>query len=456
VETNKKMDERSSHKKITKTFLIDKVRHFSRLFAGKNNGQEPIWDKIPPGWPSHMTWKNPTSTPKDNVETLQEKYKFLYHAVENIPVSDKEVHNDFINCKMNSVECRMACTKCLKQIKDIRAIVEKNELNSKELLEAVFELYTKISTYSRKRRNEDPVEVPHKKIKTEDQNVNVANKTKQTGSGVFIPILPKSSQAACVAHSTDQVVNISLGLHYASDKTVFSIDFSPQTLTYNPASGLHTINNNAQNNTEDSPVQFFFKNSSPLMHPTSNCSKDNLDQCLTHSPSLMLPTSNCSKDNLDQCLTHSPSLMLPTSNCNEDSPFQCLTPSPSLMLPTSNCNEDSPFQCLTPSPPMMHHTNNSNSQNKSSEDSSKANNLYPEISNNNTLSIESNNASDIDNLSNKTENLEDSLYPEHFEDFLNSVSLEELLNSESLEDNFDPGNQDDNFDPKHFINFPKT
>jgi uncharacterized protein YdcH (DUF465 family) len=391
VETNKKMGERGGHKQITKTFLRNRVIHFSRLYTGKNNGQEPIWDKTPSGWPSHMTWNNPTSTPKDNVETLQEKYNFLYSAVENIPDSDKEAHNYFISGNMKAVDSYILCTKLIEQIKSFITNVEKNKiLYSKDLSETLNELDTKISSLkpcSQKRRNEDPVEVRHKKIKTKDQNVKVANKTKQTGIGVLRTILPKSSHAASLAHSTDQVTSmplqdVSVVINSASDNTVSNIDYFPKTLTYNAATVFHTSNNNLQNNS----------------------SKESLFQYVTPGPPLIHSTSNTNLQN--------------------------------------NRSKEGIFQYITPGPSLIHFTFNTNLQNNSSEDSPKTSNFNSEISNNNNLSIDS---GILSNESNNNNNLTLDITKLNKEDH---KLLDDITKHSNTTEN------QDIFDPIIFMNFP--
>lgn len=65
-----------------KDFLQYEVRELSRLLVGKTNGQELIWKmEPPPYWPAHLKWKNPTSTPKDTVAELEEKFNFLKQNV---------------------------------------------------------------------------------------------------------------------------------------------------------------------------------------------------------------------------------------------------------------------------------------------------------------------------------------------------------------------------------------
>lgn len=67
-----------------KDFLQQVVRELSRLLVERTNGQEQIWIKDPPpNWPKHLKWKNPSSSPKDTLNELEQKYDFLRQNVSN-------------------------------------------------------------------------------------------------------------------------------------------------------------------------------------------------------------------------------------------------------------------------------------------------------------------------------------------------------------------------------------
>lgn len=84
--------ERSTRKPVNseKDWLIFAVRELSRVVTGKEKGQEQLWSNKykPEWWDSEMvastisgdvklTWKNPTTNPKDTKNILILKYKVL-------------------------------------------------------------------------------------------------------------------------------------------------------------------------------------------------------------------------------------------------------------------------------------------------------------------------------------------------------------------------------------------
>ncbi|XP_059171141.1 uncharacterized protein LOC131952477 [Physella acuta] len=69
-----------------KEWLISAVRTLSRIVAGKEKGQEKIWNiECKPDWWDEKTgglqWRNPTGNRKDSLQVLQKKYRVLEEYV---------------------------------------------------------------------------------------------------------------------------------------------------------------------------------------------------------------------------------------------------------------------------------------------------------------------------------------------------------------------------------------
>ncbi|KAH9495803.1 hypothetical protein Btru_013351 [Bulinus truncatus] len=73
-----------------KDILQRQVRELSRLLLGKMNG-ENIWNmkNAPDDWPDSLTWKNPTTSPKDSMTELEEKFLYLRSKTKHLLTADQ-------------------------------------------------------------------------------------------------------------------------------------------------------------------------------------------------------------------------------------------------------------------------------------------------------------------------------------------------------------------------------
>lgn len=317
-------DNRGGHANTKKDFLTYSVRHLSRLFVGKTNGEE-IWNPKhrPQNCPTHLSWKNPTSSPKDSYETLMEKYKYLISQIPNEKLTQEEqkAFQDFENGNIDNVKSFMLYNKWTDQIDNM--MKELPNLQQSEIIllqnkltllnDQLSSLSSSVasasssqtaaatcssSADSRKRRTDSLTSVKSKKSKTSisthgnyiqnssrNQGEILPEPTAQTAPEAYsiilapVTVLPRSvGIESPVRHSFPSHLGSSL---ISSSSTMPNTCLDTLQCTTSPCHTETAAARNAQSSMEASPVGTIFTEGHPLHGGSHGDLPQNVSQKIT-------------------------------------------------------------------------------------------------------------------------------------------------------------------------------